>query len=142
MPQNRPGEGRVVMPSQSSQSKKPYVHQKFPSFRFHPDGRAVVVRNEPEEQDQCPPADGWATTPFPPKPRAAPPRDLTLEEMKVEHLKLQAAYSKLSQEHAEMHLAHEDLKKYMVGQSEEIAFSKKHSQVETPVVEPDTKKKK
>ncbi len=42
---------------------KPYVHQPYPSDRYHPDGRVQTVRDRAHEMEICPPEDGWRDTP-------------------------------------------------------------------------------
>jgi hypothetical protein len=51
-------------------AKTPYVHQPYPSVRFHPDGTTVEVKNEEEDALLGEP---WARSPFPPPPPAPKP---------------------------------------------------------------------
>lgn len=81
--QRLPGQGKVTLPSPFPKDKKPYVFQPYPSTRFHPDGRELTVQNEAEEQERCPVADGWARSPFPPKPIAPPIKEKTAAEWKA-----------------------------------------------------------
>jgi hypothetical protein len=40
-----------------------YVHQAYPSTRYHRDGRAMGVNDPAHEQEVAPAEDGWADTP-------------------------------------------------------------------------------
>jgi len=53
-----------------------HVPQLYPSHRFHPDGRNVVVSSPADEALRTPPEDGWrdAEYPKPPKPPAVQPQ--------------------------------------------------------------------
>ncbi len=105
MPRVQPGEGRIVMPSRFADEKKQYVFQPYPSHRFHPDGREVIVQNEEDEQERCPASDGWGKTPFPVRPRpqlVAEPEE-TAAELKLiaqqQRETFQRAFKQLSNEH-------------------------------------------
>lgn len=62
-------------------SNQPYVHQPYPSVRFHPDGRTVTVRDEEEDRALGKP---WANKPYPPVPVVARPPEPTVEELKAQ----------------------------------------------------------
>lgn len=46
--------------NQNKPTAKPYVHQPFPSCRYHSDGRCVIIQNPDEEQALGP---GWEDSP-------------------------------------------------------------------------------
>lgn len=62
-----PRQGATSMPSRFANEGKRYVFQAYPSTRYHPDGRVVVVKDADDDERLCPEAEGWGRSPFPPK---------------------------------------------------------------------------
>lgn len=120
MPQNQPGQGRTVMPSRLAEEKKPYIHQSYPSTRFHPDGRVSRVENEADEQDRCPVVDGWAKTPFPAKPQppvAVVPEASPSADVRILVDELKSTYQKTYQE---LLTTHKSLETYSNEQANQL----------------------
>jgi hypothetical protein len=57
---------------------KPYVHQNYPSCRYHPDGSMFLAKNEEQDKALVPP---WRDTPYPPVVIPPPPSPPTVEEI-------------------------------------------------------------
>lgn len=59
---------------------EPYIHQAWPSIRYHRDGSQKIVQNADEAAAL---GEEWATSPFPPKPKVAPPPEPTKAEVQA-----------------------------------------------------------
>ncbi len=87
---NQPGQGAIFTGSRFAHEHIRYVHQPFPSMRFHPDGREQAVTDPEDDAQRCPQSEGWTDKPFPPKPKPAPVKELTVADMQAK-LEAQAA---------------------------------------------------
>ena len=108
----QPGQGKIVIPNQdplSPKNHRPYVHQPWPSVRYHPDGRQLIVRSAEDAEARCPAADGWVKTQFPPKPKPAPPVEPTFAELKAALAKSQDFAAEKVGEILELHQRIADL---------------------------------
>lgn len=102
---NQPGQGAVHMPSRYEAKK--YVHQAYPSTRFHPDGRDMTVASEEDDATRCPAAEGWRNKPYPPKPVTASKPEPTLAELKADLAEKIWAFNR---SWGDLTLEHENLK--------------------------------
>lgn len=145
--QNLPGQGRQMMPSRSAMDKIPYVHQSYPSHRFHEDGREVIVTSEYDEQDRCPENEGWVKTPFPPKPKPVEEPEPTQIDLKVRLAEqthhFNKSWDQLTVTHESLQDEHKKLQEYSAEQTSELLELRKQlgdalQQIRalTPSVEP------
>lgn len=93
--------------------KTAYVFHAYPSCRYHPDGRMVLVKNEGEDK-ACPPP--WRDTPYPQPEKVAPPPEPTLDELKAENARLAEANGTLKLERDAFERENLDMKAYIAEQ--------------------------
>ena len=79
--------GPKKAPTRDEMENRPYVHKPYPSVRYHPDGRTVIVQDKEADKALGNP---WADLPYPAPevPKAA--ADPTIEELKAQVAALMA----------------------------------------------------
>lgn len=90
------------MPTRASFENKPYVHQAFPSTRYHKDGRVQLVDSPKHEQDTCPASEGWSKSPVDVPAAPAPTAPTSGSDLKVLLQSLAEENGKLSGENARL----------------------------------------
>ena len=140
MANNLPGQGAIRLAR--FREEKPYVHQAYPSMRFHPDGREARVESAAHDAEACPPEDGWKDSPFPPKPKAAPVAEVTVADLRA---KLVAQATQFDKSWSEVIQANEELKRVNAALRDEFVVKVEAASDATPVedaIEPISKAKK
>ncbi len=131
MPQYYPGHGRTVIPSRLAEEKKPYIYQAYPSHRFHPDGRELIVQSAADEEERCPESEGWVKTPFPAKPKSVAVPEQSASELKLQLDSVTGAFARLkvhfddqtktyNMAYQQLSTEHEKLKGYSMEQSNQL----------------------
>ncbi len=91
--------GATKAPSRAEQEgrDKPYVHKKYPSTRYHPDGQSVTVVDEASDLALGKP---WRDTPYPKvEPVPAPTAAQIEEELKAKVAMFDQSWAELSDKH-------------------------------------------
>ncbi len=79
-----------------------YVPKPYPSARFHPELGSRVVRDADEAAALEASDKAWRDTPYPPKPEAPKPAELTVEQLKAQYADIQDQLAKAIAERDEM----------------------------------------
>jgi hypothetical protein len=86
--QQQPAQPRNPRSLRVRQEAKPYVHQPFPSCRYHPDGRVLEVKSEDEDIALTAEDARWAHTPYPAVAVVPPPAPPSIDEVQAENTEL------------------------------------------------------
>lgn len=97
----------IVARTRSQIENTPYVHQSFPSVRFHADGRVVTVADQ-EADDLLGP--DWSTKAPPPPPVVVPLPPPTVEELSAAIEMLRASNAELKAGNDELRSLHTELR--------------------------------